>query len=276
MENEESPQPNGGGDGGDGNKKEESRPAGLREIALRIGAIANVVLQCVNIALLAINAWPAEIAKQVGRGMVFGSSGVGIVHSPVVMYKERQLTKENTFRTALNGIREQQGRLTEQNDVLSAEIDDLQSEVDRMKDVEQALRELSETQGSQLDELMELIKENKRINQGLRSTLKSKVLEEVIGLVLDIDKDGNFTIEDREVDRLIMGMKLLEGIVFDEDMFRTEVKNCGGNVDQVIMLIKAMIHGSDHHEDAPDTDCQIDLDINEEEFFNKQKGQMGR
>lgn len=35
------------------------------------------------------------------------------------------------FRTALNGIREQQGRLAEQNDILSAEIDDLESEVDR-------------------------------------------------------------------------------------------------------------------------------------------------
>jgi hypothetical protein len=37
----------------------------------------------------------------------------------------------SAFRSALNGIREQQGRLAEQNDILSAEIDDLESEVDR-------------------------------------------------------------------------------------------------------------------------------------------------
>ena len=35
------------------------------------------------------------------------------------------------FRNALNGIREQQWRLAEQNDILSAEIDDLESEVER-------------------------------------------------------------------------------------------------------------------------------------------------
>lgn len=276
MENEESPPPNGGDDG---NEKKESRPAGPMELALRIGALANVVLQCVNIALLATLTpvfGKVATAIQVGRGMAFGSSGLGIVHSPVVMYKERQLTNEDTFRAALNGIREEQGRLAEQNDVLSAEIDDLQNEVERMKDVEQALRELSENQGSQLDELMELIEENKRLNEGLRSTLKSKVLEEITGIVLDIDNDGSFTIQDKEIDRLIIAMKLLDGIMFDEKMFRSEVVACDGNVDEVIVLIKAMIHGSDHSEDAPDTDCQIDLDIDTDEYFNKQKGNLGR
>jgi hypothetical protein len=82
------------------------------------------------------------------------------MHSPIVIYKERLLTKEDSefkpcnssknccidplysipssksfsmtaFRAALNGIREQQGRLAEQNDILSAEIDDLESEVRR-------------------------------------------------------------------------------------------------------------------------------------------------
>ena len=177
--------------------------------------------------------------------MIYASSALGAGHSPAVIYKERQLTKEDTFRTALNGIRAEQGRLTEQNDILSAEIDDLQSEVDRMKDVEMALRELSETQGSQLSELMDLIAENKEINEGMRCVLRNKVLEEVITLVLDIDNDGSFTIQNREIDRLIIGMNLIEEISFDKDMFRQEVINCEGNVDEVITMIKAMIHGDD-------------------------------
>jgi len=277
MDNEEEPQSNegGGNDNDDANKKEETKPAGFREIALRIGAIANFVVQCANIFLVASAAGlpstvAASTAKQVGRGMVYGSSASGAVHSPVVVYKERQLTKEDTFRDALNAIREDQGRLTEQNDVLSAEIDDLQSEVDRMKDVEMALRELSETQGSQLDELMDLINENKAINMGLREVLKSKCLEEVIGLVLDIDNDGSFTIQDKEIDRLIIGMKLIQEINFDDNMFRQEVINCDGNVDEVITLIKSMILGTGGGN--RETLCTIDVDQDPDEYFNKNRG----
>jgi restriction endonuclease S subunit len=265
-----------GDSGDDGSKKEEKKPVTMKELIMRIGMIGNLGMQAVNIALAETRGGPITklgTTKAVGRGMIYGSSGIGAANSPVVIYKERQLTQEDTFRNALNGIREQQGRLSGQNDILSAEIDDLQSDVDRMKDVQEALGGLAETQGSQLDELMELIEENKQINLALRSVLKSKALEEVITLVLDIDNDGSFTIQDKEVDRLIIGMKLLEDITFNESMFREEVIACGGNVDEVIALIKKMIHGRDGCEgEEEDGDrCTIDIDQDPEEWFKKQR-----
>lgn len=282
MDDEDPPQANddGGADNGSTTKeKEESKPAGMREWLMRVGTVGNFGIQVFAVARghtfpgMAGSFKNLSTTGQVGRGMLYGSAGVGAVNSPVVAYKERQLTKEDTFRTALNGIREQQGRLTEQNDILSAEIDDLQSEVDRMKDVEMALRELSETQGTQLNELMDLINENKAINEGLRMVLKNKVLEEVISLVLDIDNDGSFTIQDREIDKLIIGMTLIEEIMFDKRMFRQEVIDCDGNVDEVIALIKAMIHGNSDDE-GRDTRCTIDLDVDAGAYFEKQRGNV--
>lgn len=275
MDSEEGLQENASAD--DASKgRDETQPAGMREIIIRFASIGNFAMQIINIVMASmpspLNPSFSDLTttKKVGRGMLYGSSGLGVVHSPAVVYKERQLTKEDTFRAALNGIREEQGRLTEQNDVLSAEIDGLQSEVDRMKDVEMALRELSETQGSQLNELMDLIAENKEINESLRAVLKSKVLEEVVGLVLDIDNDGSFTIQDKEIDRLIIGMKLIEDINFCEDMFRKDVSTCGGNVDEVICLIKNMLEGKEG------CHCTIDLEKDPDDFFKKERQSRGK
>mmetsp|Transcript_29889 Transcript_29889/g.62896 ORF Transcript_29889/g.62896 Transcript_29889/m.62896 type:complete len:269 (-) Transcript_29889:147-953(-) len=258
--------------GQSGSVREETRPAGFREWAMRIGAVGNFGVQCVNMALASTRGSFSTMTttKQVGTGMVYASSGLGAVHSPIVIYKERQLTKEDTFRTALNGIREQQNRLAEQNDVLSAEIDDLQSEVDRMKDIELALRNLAEVQGSQLDELMNLIEENKEINRCMRSVLKNKALEEVVSLVLDIDNDGSFTIQNKEIDRLIIGMKLIEGISFDDHMFRSDILDCGGDVDKVILLIKEMINAPEGR--SSETRCTISVD-DPEDWFKRRKSQ---
>lgn len=274
MDNENEPQSNGESASDDGtSKKEESKPATLRELVMRVGMTGNFALQVLNVVLIS---GPGNLGfnelgttGKVGRGMVYGSSGLGAANSPVVVYKERQLTKEDTLRTALNGIREEQGRLSEQNDILEAEVDDLQSEVDRMKDVEMALRALSETQGSQLNELMDLINENKEINKELRAVLKSKTLEEIITLVLDIDNDGSFTIQDKEVDRLIIGMRLIEEMTFDEHVFRQEVVDCDGDVDEVISLIKKMIHG--FSDEDGEGRCTIDIDQDPDEWFKKQK-----
>ncbi len=227
----------------------------------------NVALQISKMALV-----PAtNIPRKVGGYTVYASSALGAAHSPAVMIKERQLTKEDTFRTALNGIREEQGRLTHENDILSAEIDDLQSEVDRMKDIEMALRELSETQGSQLTQLMDLIHQNKEINEGMRCVLKAKAAEEVISLVLDIDNDGSFTIQDKEIDRLIIGMKLMDGVSFSESMFRRDLAECGGSVDEVIAMIKKMFDNDEF--EGGEERCTINID-EPESFFKKKRDSM--
>lgn len=251
-------------------KKKKKRPAGCREIVLRFGAVGNFCMQGVNIVLQITGpAWGTLTGTgKATRGLIYSSSGIGAVHSPVIIYKERLLTNEDTFRNALNGIREEQGRLTDQNDILSGEIDELESEVDRAKDVEQALVQLADTQGSQLNELMELIAENKKINEGLRAVLKAKVLEEVISLVMDIDNDGSFTIEDKEIDRLVIGMHLIEVMTFNEQVFRKQVLSCQGNVDEVIELVKNMIRGEDNGEG----ENTIELDCDPQEYFDKKRG----
>jgi hypothetical protein len=64
-------------------------------------------MQCVNIVLAAGRGPFGSLttAKQVGTGMIYGSSALGAVNSPIVMYKERQLTKEDSeFASVCRGI----------------------------------------------------------------------------------------------------------------------------------------------------------------------------
>ena len=89
--------------------------------------------------------------------------------------------------------------------------------------------------------------------------LKNKVLEEVISLVLDIDNDGSFTIQNKEIDRLIIGMNLIDEIKFDARTFRQDLAACGGVVDEVIVLIKRMVHGDESGDAGRDTTCQIEV-----------------
>ena len=223
--------------------EKESKPAGLKEWITRLGVAGNVGIQGINIALDAAKSWQGvSTMKIVGRSCTYASSGLAIVNSPVVVHRERQLTKEDTFRTALNGVREQAGLLSNQNDILGAEIDELQSDVDRMKEIELALTSLASMQGTQLTELMDLIEENKEINREMRVVLEQDILQNIITLVLDIDADGSFRIENKEIERLIVGITLIEGVCkFDTRRFREEIANCEGKVELVIALIKDMM-----------------------------------
>ena len=104
--------------------------------------------------------------------------------------------------------------------------------------------------------------------------LKNKVLEEVISLVLDIDNDNSFTIQNKEIDRLIIGMNLIGDIKFDARTFRQDLAACGGVLDEVIVLIKKMVHGGQDGEEGKDTRCQIEV-TDSNDWFQKQNGRGG-
>lgn len=59
-------------------------------------------MQCVNVALIstknaAIGGFGGlNMTAKVGTGMIYASSGLGAAHSPVVIYKERLLTNEDS------------------------------------------------------------------------------------------------------------------------------------------------------------------------------------
>ena len=92
-------------------------------------------------------------------------------------------------------------------------------------------------------------------------------------MVLDIDNDGSFTIQNKEIDRLIIGMNLIDEIKFDARTFRQDLVACGGVVDEVIVLIKRMVHGNEEGEDGRAT-CQIEV-ADPEDWFQRQKGGSG-
>ena len=77
----------GGGEGGEGSsskQKEEKKPATFRELGIRLGAVGNFGVQALNVVLASTTKGPwgsLDTTGKVGRGMVYGSSGLGAAHS---------------------------------------------------------------------------------------------------------------------------------------------------------------------------------------------------
>ncbi len=78
--------------------------------------------------------------------------------------------------------------------------------------------------------------------------LKAKKIEEVTTLVLKADHSGDFKIEKFEVERLIMDIKMIEDLEFDEAMFREKIREGDGDVTFVVRAAKELIMEGDEEE----------------------------
>jgi hypothetical protein len=147
----------------------------------------------------------------------------------------------SAYREALNNLRMHTEEMRDENVRLTSEIDVLQQRVQTMKEIEEALGNLADQQGSDLNRLMDLIKENRKITDQQREYLKSKAVEDAIALVLEVDRDGSFNLNAMEIDQLILGLRLIDMIQLDEEAFRERVQQRNGDMRYVLRLIRNML-----------------------------------
>mmetsp|Transcript_15272 Transcript_15272/g.22485 ORF Transcript_15272/g.22485 Transcript_15272/m.22485 type:complete len:288 (+) Transcript_15272:137-1000(+) len=235
-----------------GEEEEKKLFSTLREkVALGVGLVG-AGINAAHIGLAA--AKPVGVNIPMGhlpnpiKAVAYTAGGTGIVFAPFVISNETKMAESGSFRTALNKMRDDVDNFHEENQRLTGEINKLESTVETMKEIESALTDLTTQQGSDLNNLMELIEENKIIAKKMREILRTRAIEDVITLVMQCDNDGNFELQGAEIEELILGLKLNDNIQIDEDYFRAQIAKHHGSVSAVLEIVKGLL--DDESEDS--------------------------
>ena len=97
----------------------------------------------------------------------------------------------------------------------------------RLKETEAKLEEISILQGVSVDTLVAQVKEFKEVQADMKESLQTKVLQNLIGVVITADKDKDFVIDPEEVDGLVVRLKSMDGVDFSEENFNKAVTKSG-------------------------------------------------
>lgn len=155
-------------------------------------------------------------------GMVAG--GLTAVTMPHAIYNQAALTKLETFRDVVNAMRGEVNNFADTNKDLHNNIDALENHVEGLKELENSLVDLAKTQGVQLDELNELLEENRRINAAMTKVLRASALQRILALLLECDIDGDFKLSGMELNRFIVGLSSIEELSVDKEQLHQGLK----------------------------------------------------
>eukprot|EP00804_Cyclotella_cryptica_P013839 CCRYP_018172-RB/>CCRYP_018172-RB protein AED:0.13 eAED:0.13 QI:186/1/1/1/0.66/0.71/7/94/375 len=216
--------------------------------------------------------------------LVFIAGSICIANIPYSAYKEYHLSKIPTLRSLNNLLRVDALRLEQEVDVLSAEIDVLTPEADSTKQsifsefyrarvVEGELQEIADQQHCNVDKLVELVKENQDIIDAMKENLRKRVIQDIVKIVVDCDKDNDMRINKVEAKMLALKIRIQlqeYGVDFDEARFY-KVLSVNPSVPRIISIVQKLCpHYVQHmaiQQDEPSTDdAEDDTEVvNEDE-----------
>lgn len=182
------------------------------------------LLKSMTVLLVAAGGAAAYIASFIlHRAIIVYVAGViGIMNFPLVTYKERKLLRLPSRRKVVDQLEETVERLRSEADFLEDEIEQLITHAARFGNVEHELEVVAREQGSNVDEIVELVRVNDETMDLMRESLRQKVIEDVVEIVIRSEKSSKQRID--RVEAKLLALKItvkLEaiGVTFDEDKF---------------------------------------------------------
>jgi len=173
------------------------------------------------------------------------SSGIG----PYVYWQQTQLADVKALKETYEAITKEVDNLSIENDRLDKLVKELTETVTKLEDIEGALDVLTATQGASVDEFRSQVEENKKILNKMEKNLKGNVLQNMLSVIVRSDTDGDFSIDDKELDDLILRISHINGVTLYEDRFRAAIKESGGNLKSVMGVVRNLLMNEDDGKD---------------------------
>mmetsp|Transcript_18580 Transcript_18580/g.24129 ORF Transcript_18580/g.24129 Transcript_18580/m.24129 type:complete len:243 (-) Transcript_18580:52-780(-) len=176
-----------------------------------------------------------------GGSLVYVAGFLSIILSPYAVYQQKQLIDIEALEGTRDQLEEEVSKLRKTNEKLNDNVQDLEGTISRLKDVENALDILTQTQGQSVDTFKDQVEENRKILQKMGNNLKTSVLQNLLSVVILADKNSNHMVDVDEVENLLLKLKKTNGVLVNEDNLRRLVKKSGGKIDCIMEMIKEVI-----------------------------------
>lgn len=176
-----------------------------------------------------------------GDMMVYVGGGLSLILVPVIVIQLRKLTDLEAVKGSLDFMANQTKEFEKNNAALEHQVGELADTTNKLEEHEKALDMITATQGQNIDMLEKQVKENKKLLKQMEKNLKTIVLQNLLSVIIANDTDGDFKIDDDELEPMIEKLNEVDGVKLNAENFRETVRKTGGDISAVMDIIKGLL-----------------------------------
>lgn len=148
--------------------------------------------------------------------------------------------RPSALRTVQNDLRHQVNNFSDENNKLTDSVNRLESELVPLKETEAKLEAIAVKSGSTVEKLKELIKSNQITLDQMKATLADDVLASMVNIVLDSEASGDGKFSEKEIQKLILRLKMLPTIQMNEERFKEKLATMTDSKHQLACIMRLM------------------------------------
>mmetsp|Transcript_14846 Transcript_14846/g.21789 ORF Transcript_14846/g.21789 Transcript_14846/m.21789 type:complete len:255 (+) Transcript_14846:117-881(+) len=171
--------------------------------------------------------------------------------SPYSYWQQTRITDIRALKETQEALTGEVDTLNNENDRLNSKVEDLCVTVGKLEDVENALDEITKTQGQSVESLIETVDENKRILARMERNVRAAVLQNMVSVLIASDSDGDFMIGEDEMEGLLRRLRRVNGCRVNEIKFKEIVAEKDGSLDAILDIVRDVLNGDNTEVSEP-------------------------
>jgi hypothetical protein len=171
-----------------------------------------------------------------------------LVMGPYAAYQNRKLRAMGGLRSEHNRLRGDVNEFKVQNEVLLRRMQRLDGAVSSLESAERELSVIVKDQ-SELERLQRAVARRNQIMGEMKQCLVQQVLQDILAVVVRSDRDSDFQISPQELEVLVLRMKAIAGVQFNERNFRGLMAAGDRRIASVFSMIRTLMKDDDDRND---------------------------
>jgi septal ring factor EnvC (AmiA/AmiB activator) len=172
------------------------------------------------------------------------ASASTFMFGPFAAFQKRKLRNLGSLRMKQNHLREEVNYLYQEQERLEQNLQKLDSNVVQMENMERDLNRIAGNPQN-VHRLLEVTDELRQVHEGIKENLKKSVLQNILTALVQSDTDKNFVIHAREMEILVVRLKLMDGVQFNEHKFRQAMGTGSQSLSSIMMMIRSLLQDDD-------------------------------
>jgi hypothetical protein len=119
----------------------------------------------------------------------------------------------------------------------------------RLEGVEESLEKVAKSAQTSVNRLTEIVIRNAEIQTQIKKNLEKQVLTSLVSIVVNTDKDRDFELNDMELNTLIIRLRGVKGVAFDEANFRKTIPKAPVPLANIMKVVRNLLNP-----DVPEAD----------------------
>uniref|UniRef100_A0A7S2S5B8 Uncharacterized protein n=1 Tax=Eucampia antarctica TaxID=49252 RepID=A0A7S2S5B8_9STRA len=181
--------------------------------------------------------------------LVLVSGTLGIMVPSYSAVQQQKITETEALKETNECLERELNNLRVENNRLSESVDQLEGSVSNLGDMEEALASIREMETQSLDVLEEQLVESQEILESMEKSVLGTVIQNIISITLSVDTDGDFLLNDSEIELLIRKVEKINDVDVNDKLIKKIIIDNGRNIDGVMNVIRDML--ADHDDDKP-------------------------